>query len=53
MIYLFLHLMVMKMVQCLMVLLHMKNVVVLTSYQCGILKTVFNVINVHSFVHMQ
>ncbi len=52
MIYLYQHLMVMKMELFLLVLLLGKNVVLLTSFLNGILKIVFNVTNVHLLVHM-
>ena len=52
MIFLYPHSLVTKMVHYLLVLLNSKNAVLHCSFQNGCLKTVFNVTNVPSYVHM-
>ena len=52
MIFLYPHLLVTKMVHYLLVLLNSKNAVLHCSFQNGYQKTVFNVTNVPSYVHM-
>ena len=52
MIFLYLDSLAMKMVHYLLVLLNSKNAVLHCSFQNGCLKTVFNVTNVPSYVHM-
>ena len=52
MIFLYPHSLVTKMVHYLLVLLNSKNAVLHCSFQNGYLKTVFNVTNVPSYVHM-